>query len=823
MDSKPSSNVIDLAARTTPAHPAALAELRLMSARRLPALIAEVLDRADDALFDFVQRTKSSLEQQDYFDAMRELRRQRAQIEKSYRDRLGDACIALEKRAPLSAGEPVAAAAELGGLSLIGEDELEEQLACNQLIDQADRRHRDGLRQLERRLAVAVGINDVAPEQNPLGPQHICHAFRASLKGVEASIKARLVLYKLFERELLDALGVLVHDANHRLHQLGIMPAVAPAKVAPGRRSEPEADADEQRESDILRRDVVRDRNDVRESGYSPNQNGRRERSYGGAVSGSGAQHPVESVDQIFSSVRELCQAVLAAQRSGSSEEGAAGEGQRISSILPEQHALSALQSLQRELPESFVNAIDDPHLSLSTLLKRELLGQAQRMKLGTPGADLAVQDEQALFLVGMLFDVLLSQRSYERPVRRQFARLTVPYARAALLDQHLFALKTHPARQLLNSLAEACDGNRGESAAERDLLDRVSTVVDRLIAEFNEDIAIFSELETDFRSFLDQHRKRAELAERRAAEAQRGKERLEEARALASMELAALMGAREAPPVLDQFLTRYWTHHLAVIFLREGGESERYTEAKRCGEVLFRAFLDCETGAELPDNLADLGAPVLASSGITGPAAKEVLDAVEWVLHALRLGRVEAARKHPLPSALRDALEAEQRAADESGAGSPESIVTPAASAGAGEAVAEGVAAPAAVAGDSGQPTPTGQPDLHVVNQGPTEDEYDPADIEQIESLQVGAWVEFIAEDGNSIPTKLSWVSPISSRLLFVTRRGMRHCAASPKELAVMIRLGKLHLRVGDSAFEQAMNQVLGRLREAVPAEKAS
>ena len=35
-------------------------------------------------------------------------------------------------------------------------------------------------------------------------------------------------------------------------------------------------------------------------------------------------------------------------------------------------------------------------------------------------------------------------------------------------------------------------------------------------------------------------------------------------------------------------------------------------------------------------------------------------------------------------------------------------------------------------------------------------------------------------------------------------------------------IKQGKLHLRVGDSAFEQAMNQVLGRLREAVPAQQA-
>ncbi|MBD8526587.1 DUF1631 family protein [Pseudomarimonas arenosa] len=810
MEPKPSSNVIDLSSRGVPAQPAALAELRLLSTRRLPALVAEVLDRADDALFDFVQRTKSSTEQQDYFDAMRELRRQRAQVEQRYRDRLAEVFSALEKRQPRSASLAQAPATSLDGLSLVGTDELEEQLACDQLIAQADRRHSEGLRQLERRLAVAAGLQEISADQNPIGAHHICQAFRSALAGVEASIKARLVLYKLFERELLDALGGLVHDANHRLHQLGIMPAMAPAKAPPRRvqESEPRGGSEER---DGIRREVVRDRSDGSESGYAPRGDARRDRSYG-SVSGSGAQHPAESVDQIFSSVRELCEAVLSAQRSTAAASEEAGGPARV--YLPESHALSALQSLQKELPQALLNSIDDPQLSLSTLLKRELLSQAERLNLGDPGAELAAQDEQALFLVGMLFDVLLSQRSYERPVRRQFARLTVPYARAALLDQHLFALKTHPARQLLNSLAEACDGNRGESAAERDLLDRVGTVVDRLISEFNEDIAIFSELESDFRSFLDQHRKRAELAERRAAEAQRGKERLDEARAMAAMELASLMGAREAPPVVDQFLSRYWTHHLAVIFLREGGESARYADAKRSGEAVFQAFLACETGADLPPGLAEVATPILASSGITGPAAKEVVDAVEWVLHALRLGRVEAARKHPLPSALRDALEAEEKAAaSEQSEATAETAATPVTDT--TEVAAAKVDAAIAASSE------TAQPELHVVAEGPAEDEYDAADIEQIESLQVGAWVEFIGDDGNSIPTKLSWVSPISSRLLFVTRRGMRHCAASPQELAVMIKQGKLHLRVGDSAFEQAMNQVLGRLREAVPAQR--
>ena len=769
------ANVVDLKSRVaTSQHSELFSELRALAFRRLPALLAEVLDRADDALFDFVQKSKNSNEQQYFFDAMRELRRQRVAVEHRYRDHLGDAFAALEKRHPLVGTVAQQLERGRGGLCLVEADELEEQLAAEQVAAAADRRHGEALRQIEARLALLVQLPELDPSANPAGPVHISLAFRSGLQGLDINIQARLVLYKLFERELLEVLGPLLQDLNQRLHQAGIVPALPPPQV--------------RRRDDGIERHVVRDRQDAG-SLYVPQQVAAPTRAPG--ITQSGSQHPAESVDDIFVAVRDLFQAYLAAQRSHG------GGLATAHSCLAVPQALSALSVVQRKTPPSLLRAVDDPQLSLAVLLKQELLQAAERMHLAEPGAGLVEQDEQALFLVGMLFDVLLSQRSYQRPVREQFVRLSVPYARAAMLDQHLFALKTHPARQLLNSMAEACDGNQGESAAERDILSRVSTVVDRLVAEFNEDISIFAELESEFRAFLDQHRRRVELAERRAAEAQRGRERLEEARVMASMELAGLLGAREVPDVLDVFLSRYWTHHLAVISLREGAASPRYRDARRAGELVWQTFLACENGAEVPADLRAHLTPVLASYGVAGGAADEVLEAIEWVLQAVRLGRLDAARKYPLPAAM---VTMSASASAVEGADGP----NPAPAA----ATAEPAAAEAA-------------PALHVVGGKDTLD-FEPADVDRVRALQIGSWVEFIDENGAAQPAKLSWQSPISSRLLFVNRRGMRYCAASAEELAAMMKQGRLRLRVGDNVFEQAMNQVLGKLREAVPASAA-
>ena len=76
----------------------------------------------------------------------------------------------------------------------------------------------------------------------------------------------------------------------------------------------------------------------------------------------------------------------------------------------------------------------------------------------------------------------------------------------------------------------------------------------------------------------------------------------------------------------------------------------------------------------------------------------------------------------------------------------------------------------------------------------------------------EVNAWLA-IDKDNKVQAGKLSWVSPISSRLLFVNRRGVRFCVASPEELAAMVRLGRLRTHQSEDAFDSAMQGVIERL----------
>jgi hypothetical protein len=276
----------------------------------------------------------------------------------------------------------------------------------------------------------------------------------------------------------------------------------------------------------------------------------------------------------------------------------------------------------------------------------------------------------------------------------------------------------------------------------------------------------------------MEQHRKRIEVTERRAAEAQRGKERLEQAREGVAGDLAVSRDTRELPPALDAFINGYTAHHLTQLVLREGKDAPRYAEAINAVTSLLVSFDHAELGVpfeKLPELPRTVLASILESSGIHGHAADEVLATLQRTLQRVSAGESAAAVAEQLPMSQ--------------------------------------VPAP--------EPAAPIRQELQLVG-GKDHLEFDPDMAERMRALEVGTWVQLTSESGRVEPAKVSWISPISSRLLFVNRRGIRVLVASAEELAAMARLGRLQLRETGTAFEDAMHQVMGKLKVSTAATGA-
>lgn len=706
----------------------------------LDALQKHVLDRAvpaldraladlDDYLFDRSQSGEESLG----LMALRDMRRARSEIIQRFRQAVLNRFLGLRVGNAVGGGDDAS-------LSLLSDRDLEEQLAVEQLAASVLRRQASAFEVASKRFSVVAGQGELQPIENPLSPTFLAGGLGQAMRKLDMEAELRIVVFKFFERELTGALGEIYERCNALMVAAGILPELRTSGRVPQRTARPG--------------DVV--------AQAHPAVGGRDGPPAG--HDGGAAAMPISGAEQAeFANMLGMLQSWRSAIGLVSPA-GPAATGP----VLPTQDLMSILSLMQHDGSARFTPAVEAEQ-SLAGQLRQQMTQSAR--KLGVHGDNLNLDglDGDAVDLVALLFDVLLDGPQYDTRIRQKIGRMLVPYVKVAVKDRRMFMFKEHPARKLLNTVAEACEGNRGEAPQERELLTRVDHTIDRLVAEFNEDVAIFETLEQELRGYMAQHRKRFELAEKRTAEAQRGRERLGHARKVVAEDLDRLRGERALPPVIADFLGRHASHHLAQVALRDGRGAPRYEEGLHAVGQLLTAFDQAAAGVESasaalqPD---DGLRAILASAGCTGEAAQAAVAALRDSLSRLLAGQAALEDDPRMPLQM---------------------------------TVAE--------------PAPEPEPQLEVVA-GAASLDYDAAMLERIRGLKIGDWIQLAAADGHFAPAKVSWISPISARLLLVNRRGIRVLVASVEELAVMAKLDRVIVREGETAFEDAMHQVVGRLQ---------
>ncbi len=737
-----------------------LAQARQAIVPPLVDTFAMALGRFDDALFDRAERAGNA--QMAFLDAMRELRRRREEIIARFRAHLDKAWHSLEAGEPMSMESALTDTSAGSVLSLVSDLELESRLAARNLASVIMRDCKPVLQRLDRRLGWIAGNLMLDNDHNPVGPEHIGVAIHEAFATCELSLEVRLVVIKLCERDLVPGISRLYEALDQRLVQSGVLPQI-PAPRAPARpaRAAEHPDAGLPEDDEVSAPAWA-----ARFTHRMASMKGGMQASMGQGAFNEGAPGYAGGAQGVLlEALHHLLQESRGSREATVPPHPSSGEENRQ---LSQREMLSVLSLLQSTPSATLSAAIGDTGESLAQRLKSEVLSGANRLGVDPSTARLAPVDEDAIDLVGMLFDVMLDERDLEGRPRELIGRLVVPFVKVALLDRRMFVQKTHPARRLLNVLAEACEGNNGESAAERTLMTKVEEVVDRLTAEFNENLAVFLTLEEEFRDFLNQHKRRIEIAERRAAEIQSGQERLETARVRMALELSARLDGRHVPQAIDDFMRQPWAHHVTMTVLREGEEGEGLRDALALADGVMEELAEAQRqiiGKPWLQSWRPSLQKVFASVGMNADAASSAVDALHDTLQAVAASRPDLEKSLPeLPQ-----------------------VVLPKAS--------------------EDESTP-----IQLIGGTDTLD-FDSTDADHFRGLAIGTWLDFVDKDNKVQAGKLSWVSPISSRLLFVNRRGVRFCVASPEELAVMVRLGRLRAHQDEDAFDSAMQGVIERL----------
>lgn len=484
-------------------------QVRDKATQQLRQGLQALFDNADDTLFEMADRALDDVEQNLFFEAMRDLRLKRKSIERLFFEQFFEAFISLGqcdlayRLLPRSLSVNTRAA--------LPDDGVERNLAVDAMVNKV--LYRDGLAldQLTARLSTLLG-RTLIEQHNPLGPTVLCKCFLGAGRHLGVDIKVKLIILQLFDRYVLSGAGQLYAHANQLLIATGVLPGLTPA---------PTGDTTEN------------------ETAAAP------------------ADPPADdNVPEVFTALQNL---LLPIRASVAAPPEASGPTQPVSG----RELLRLLSHLQQHVP----SAVNDSDLrgQLEQLLTRVWVKSGRSRVIEGADAD-------AIQLIVMLFDCFLDDaRLPDRP-KALIARLRIPLVKVAVLDKHVFSRGSHPARRLLDEIARAAQGWGDADEHERDsLCRRIEQVVQRLLNEFGDDPAIFSELLAEFLALTRDERRRSELLEQGIRDAEEGRAQTALARQQVEQALNQALLGKTLPHSVLAFVHEAWSNVLLMTCLKHG------------------------------------------------------------------------------------------------------------------------------------------------------------------------------------------------------------------------------------------------------------
>lgn len=687
---------------------------RKLVMNRLAEHLNGVFGQVDDTLFECAEKAENNKVQTLFFDSMREIRRQRPQIERSYHQTIAnnfsdflDGKLQNQTQAEVDPEQ----------LALVQNEDYEETLQVTNMVSRVKARCTQPLFALDQRLALLNNGQKLGEDSNPFGPQAIAQAFREALAPCPFPLQIKTILYMLFDKHVMQSLDSLYGALNQRLIDAGVLPNLKyNAQINPSV-SRPAAAKPEQ-------------------PANKPPATGTPTTKAGPALLDLDLSAPPPSdPGALFSGLSSL----LDEHRHSHPDAPLLGGTRSIVSFSPRQASrtysaselLAALNRMQQQSAHELAQRLHKPQAVEG--LKADLQQQLESHSSLPGDSKVADQEADVIDLVGMLFDFILDDENLPDACKTALSHLHTPYLKIALLDKALFTQHHHPARRLLNAMAQAgvLYGNEGD---ERGLLAKMHWVVERVIHGFNGDLGLFDSLIEEFNEYVATLRHKVELRERRAVEAAKGRDRLLGAREQALDVIQRCVDQRDLPAIIRNFLELTWADVLVFVLLRHGEQSTEWQRACEVAEQL--AWSGTALGDEDKQRLQEMRVPMLSDlrkglellGGYHEDGIRRLLQDLVACQHAVQ------AKQPQLAAQLKPNL--------------PESPL-------------------GAMLGE----------DADLARQAPSRSKLSPraqALTKELANVEFGTWFEFV-EGNRSRVLKLSWFSPTTHNYMFVDNSGQR------------------------------------------------
>ncbi|MFC3550812.1 DUF1631 domain-containing protein [Lysobacter cavernae] len=701
-------------------------------ARQLEHMLGEF----EQQLFRLADQARNPTQQSGHLETLRTARLNRADLVPRYLAALESALTAIREPAPLI--DEIALLPAFRDLRLVDHHEADEANALRSIAGKHEARAGLPLLLLGQRFGVLSGAPAFDAERLPVGPHRLGAILAEAAQSLQIGQEARLHLYRVYDQHVMAGYAQLVETMNALLARENVLPSLSfvPIRARPTAQSSHEASPP--RHGHEMAGPAT----------HGPLTAWPGQPEPDAAAAGIDENGTFTVLQQLLSGRRELVDKLRPDATPGPVRQPMA-TGDVVT-------ALAALQSAPAHGAAAPRNLTD---------VRQALLAQARQQR-GVATA-LSRDDSDTFELLELFYGEIARELRGDPGTAGLLSRLQVPLLRLALRDRAFFVRNEHPARQLLNAVAEAGAHWLPKDEADPQLNEQLRRAVDHVVEHYDDDNAVFEAANQNLQEHLRLMARKAEVAERRHVEAARGKEKLTLAKQQTSAAISGVLHEHKLPKFVHTLLNQAWSDVLTLTLLRHGEGSEEWRRQLEATRQIVAANV-LGTREPAPGGLGDDIEQALAQVGYHGDEASAI---------SRQLTSGVAAANDDAASRTELALKLKARAR----------------------------------LGEGGS---TARTDL------PPRNGQEQSYWQHVRTLPFGTWFEFVInQQGDVVRRRLSWFSPVTDNALFVNQRGQRVGEQTLDSLARMMAHGQARVVTSEKGrlVDRAWNAALNTLRSLV------
>ena len=563
----------------------------------LKDLFTSFFNNADTALFELANEASNNEEQKQYFDLLHSIRSDKANLSRG----LSDALRSYLK--PITALSP-AAADEIDDddddeLSLVSQDTMDELVIINTIAGKSYDKFSESINHLSIRLEFLAEQTPMIFTKDALIPLHFCESFQQTITILDISTADKLILYKLFDNEVASQLNILYDKLNNLLIEAGVLPKIK--RKTPHQEhsdnggydsDEYVTDEDEEHEQHIqggagsgrsgggnrgpassagnagagAAGNTVPEGSDSSPSGSM--QGGGNEQSSPVSETEKYNQQLVEKYGQKNIGGYPIDRASDIIRDYIGSDTADAGSMEGNPQFYGHKDVLSALTQMQNVTQQQIQEAPATVERIDAASIKQALLSTIASQQGGTITKQINQVIEKTIDFIKLIFDAIIEDDSISDTIKALLLTLQIPVIKASMLDQEFFVNDDHPARELLDKIAELSVGVTEHSDP---LYIELHEIIKDLLLHYADDIDAFIIALDKVKAIISQRENDAEEKEQKAQE----QVQKEHARKIVLWELRKCTLEKKLPSLVHKLILKLWPTLMFNHYIKHGKQND--------------------------------------------------------------------------------------------------------------------------------------------------------------------------------------------------------------------------------------------------------